>query len=189
MSEATNHDFGLVCVGGSAGSLRAVRTLLASMPEPGSVSVVLALHRAKSADDGLLSMLRNASSRSVREIDDLDVIESDVVYLCPSDYNVLVDGRHFSLSQFSTPFHSYPSIDSLFESCADEYRESAIAVALSCANADGLQGARRVRDCGGAVVAQQRDDAEYSVLIDALAAEGLISQSLTPPEIAAFISV
>ena len=56
--------------------------------------------------------------------------------------------------------YSRPSIDVLFESAADIYRDRLVAVVLTGANEDGAQGIAAVKRLGGYTIVQNPADAE-----------------------------
>ena len=56
-----------------------------------------------------------------------------------------------------------PSIDVLFETAAEAYGESLIAVILTGANEDGAQGLSRVKELGGYTIVE---DPEFAVMKD-----------------------
>jgi two-component system chemotaxis response regulator CheB len=66
---------------------------------------------------------------------------------------------HFSLSIDSRVNHSRPSIDVLFTSAADVWRNALIGVVLTGGNNDGAAGLRRIRQLGGVAIVQSPQDA------------------------------
>ena len=61
--------------------------------------------------------------------------------------------------------HSRPSIDVLFESAAEIYRERLLGVILTGANEDGAAGLAAVHDAGGITVIQEPQSAQASVMV------------------------
>ena len=55
------------------------------------------------------------------------------------NYHLLVEEGEFSLSVDEAVAYSRPSVDVLFESAADAYREGVVGVILTGANADGAR--------------------------------------------------
>jgi two-component system chemotaxis response regulator CheB len=84
------------------------------------------------------------------------------VYFAPPDYHLLVDeGPSLTLSVDDPVEFCRPSVDVLFESAADVYRERLLAMVLTGANADGSAGLAAVKRAGG-VTAVQRPDTAYA---------------------------
>lgn len=171
----------IACVAGSAGALEALRLVLPELRESLEIPVVVLVHRSHFVGSGLVPVLQLHSALPVREIDDMDEIGPGVVHLAPAGYNLLVGSGTFVLAMEPPDFYSVPSINALFGTAAAVYGPGLLAVALSCANADGLAGVEAVRHFGGRVVAQDRATAGHPALVDAIA--GLTDLVLAPPEI------
>jgi two-component system chemotaxis response regulator CheB len=87
------------------------------------------------------------------------------VYIAPAGYHLLVESeKTFALSLDEPVNFSRPSIDVLFESAAYAYRDRALAIVLTGANADGAQGLRIVRALGGAGWVQDPASAAASAM-------------------------
>lgn len=157
----------MIVVGGSLGSLAALRLMLRPLPAGFSLPVAVVLHRHKESDDALASVLQRDIVLPVHEVIDKDPIQAGHVHVGPSDYHLLVEALYFSLSTDEPVQYARPSIDVLFESAADVYGDRAIAVVLTGANRDGADGAREVRRRGGTVVVQDPKTAECPVMPEA----------------------
>lgn len=179
---------GIVCIGGSAGSLPPLLTIVAALPPDFHVPVVVVLHRGqavgRSEKSRLWQLVNDATEREVREIDDLDKLTSDTVFIAPPGYHTLVSEDSFVLSAEEPEHYSIPSIDALFESAADAFGEQTVAVALSCANADGARGAALIVAAGGKVIIQEPASTEQSALVDQIIANGTHHHSVAPDAIA-----
>ncbi|HEX4337811.1 MAG TPA: chemotaxis protein CheB [Polyangiaceae bacterium] len=155
---------GLVVVGASLGGFDAVRELLAGLRADFAWPLVLVQHRMSDPDGLLVELLGAESPLSVSEPEDKDPIERGNVYLAPSDYHLLIERGFFALSTDAPVCHARPSIDVLFESAADSYGASTIAVVLTGSNRDGAEGARAVKKAGGKVLVQDPKTALSPVL-------------------------
>ncbi len=161
--EARTSGPALVALGGSAGSLEAVRTILAGLPVELEAAVVVVQHRARESD-ALAEVLQISSPLPVVEAEDKDPVEAGRVYIAPADYHLLLEPGHFALSTDEPVLFSRPSIDVLFESAADAYGPRALGVVLTGANRDGAQGLRRIVDRGGAALVQDPATAEAATM-------------------------
>ena len=151
----------LIVIGASWGGLHAVGEILGALPEDTDAAVVIAQHRrADVSEGGLASLLRVRTALPVADVDDKAPIERGAVYLAPPDYHLLIQRGYFSLSKDEHVHHARPSIDVLFESAADAYRERVIGVILTGANADGARGLAEVKRRGGVAVVQDPGTAE-----------------------------
>lgn len=158
----------LIGVGASWGGLHAVGRLLATLPEARWPAIVLAQHRSADATRGELERLLQTHARApVREAGDKEPIEENVVYVAPPDYHLYVERGRFSLSTDERVQHARPSIDVLFESIADAYRERAVGIVLTGANEDGAAGLARIKARGGVAIVQDPATAERRAMPDA----------------------
>jgi two-component system, chemotaxis family, protein-glutamate methylesterase/glutaminase len=148
-----------IVLGGSAGGIEAVGVLLAALPRPLPVSVLVALHIASGSKAHWPTVFRH-STAPVFEAEDKDLAAAGSVYIAPPDYHLLVDtdGR-LNLSAEERVNLSRPSVDVLFESVAWAYGSAALAVVLTGANADGAAGLAAIRARGGACWVQAPETA------------------------------
>ena len=146
--------FEIVVVGTSTGGLKALRTLLSGLPPQFSLPIVIVQHRGRDVESGLCEYLSEGSSLPVSEPDDKEPLLAGHVYLAPRDYHLLMENRSFALSTDPPLGFARPSIDMLFESAADEYKEKVIGVILTGANRDGARGAAAIKELGGVVIVE-----------------------------------
>ena len=75
------------------------------------------------------------------------------------------EGPPLALSVDEAGDHSGPSIDVLFESAAEVYRERLLGVILTGANEDGAAGLAAVHDAGGTTVIQEPQSAQATRMV------------------------
>ena len=139
----------LVVIGGSAGSLPVLITIITSLPSKLSFAVVVVLHRKNTYDNTLGNLLAQKTSLPVKEIDEKDPIAPGTIYIAPADYHLLIEtNRMFSLDYSERVNYSRPAIDVTFETAALAYRAKLVAILLSGANSDGTEGLAAVKDQG-----------------------------------------
>jgi len=157
--------FELICVGASWGGLHAIGRLLADIPDDLEQPIVIAQHRAPDSAAGTFpDIIGRQTPRRVVDVEDKAPIERGRVYLAPADYHLLIEPGSFALSVDERVKHARPSIDVLFESAADAYREGVIGVILTGANEDGASGLARIKERGGVAVIQDPADAERPLM-------------------------
>lgn len=152
----------IVCIGTSHGGLTALQQLLPALPEDFAASVCIVQHRRRDSDYGLCEYLQRHCRLEIREPNDKEKIAPGVVYLAPRDYHLLVEHEEFALSVEAPVTFARPSVDVLFESVADAYRERAIGVILTGTNRDGAHGLAKIKERGGIVLVQEPASAEAS---------------------------
>jgi two-component system chemotaxis response regulator CheB len=183
----------LVVMGASWGGLAALERVLGGLPRDFDIPIAVAQHR--SADGGSTSLARLLASHSrlpVTDVEDKQPIERGRVYLAPPDYHLYVDEDGFALSVDDAVLYSRPSIDVLFESAADHYRERLVAVVLTGANEDGAHGIAAVKRLGGYTIVQNPVEAERSEMpraaMRAIDPHKVLSLDAIPSELAALAS-
>ncbi len=156
----------IVVVGTSSGGLKAAQVLLSGLDATFQVPLVLVQHRGKD-ESSLCEYLSRSSPLPVSEPEDKEAILPGHVYLAPRDYHLLIEGATFALSVDAPVSYARPSIDVLFESAADQYKERAIGVILTGANQDGARGLAAIKAQGGLTVIQDPESAAHREMPEA----------------------
>jgi two-component system, chemotaxis family, protein-glutamate methylesterase/glutaminase len=145
-----------VVVGASAGGIEALSLLLPALPADTTAALFVVLHLPRDRPSLLADIFARKCRLKVREAQDKEPVEPGTVYFAPSNYHLLVDrGPQLALSVDDLVHHSRPSIDVLFESAADVYRNRLMGIILTGANEDGAEGLAAVHDSGGMTVVQE----------------------------------
>ena len=101
-------------------------------------------------------------------MEDKHLIQQGHIYIAPANYHLLVEeDKSFSLSLDAPVLFSRPSIDVTFGCLANVYGNQCIAVLLTGANEDGVDGLRKVRASGGFTMAQAPKEATVSTMPEA----------------------
>jgi two-component system, chemotaxis family, protein-glutamate methylesterase/glutaminase len=180
--------YDLICIGASWGGLQAVGRILSDIPTDLQQAIVVAQHRHPQSIEGALAeILALQIARPVTDIADKLPIEPCKVYVTPPDYHVLVERGSFALSLEDRVQYARPSIDVLFESAADAYRERVIGVILTGANEDGAAGLRRIKQRGGVAIIQDPAQAVRRSMPDAAIAATVADAVLPIEEIGKFL--
>jgi len=154
-----------VVIGASAGGIHALLTILPALPKHFPLSLLIAQHMAPSHDLFLVEYLDKLSSIHVKEAEDKEVMQPGVAYLAPGGYHLLVeDDRTLSLDADARVRFSRPSIDVLFESASEVFREALIGIILTGANDDGSRGLKQIEAYGGFAMVQDPETAESNCM-------------------------
>jgi two-component system chemotaxis response regulator CheB len=169
MKHALPADFsfaaGLVAIGASAGGVDALLTLFDGLQPPLRASIVIVLHLPEGQDSRLVDVFAMRMRLPVEEARPHAPVEPGHIYFAPPGYHLLVEAdRSFSLSCDPPVLFSRPSIDVLFESCADALGEGVAAMLLTGANEDGAQGLARIHAAGGLTAVQDPDEAAHATM-------------------------
>lgn len=159
------NDYRLIVIGGSAGSLEVILKMLPGLPGQLPVPIVIVLHRKNSNDTLLSDLLSTRTALRVKEAEEKEAIHPGYLYIAPADYHLLIENDYtFSLDDSEKINYSRPSIDATFETAADVYNHSLIAILLSGANTDGVEGLKKIKQAGGLTIVQEPDTAEVSYM-------------------------
>jgi two-component system, chemotaxis family, protein-glutamate methylesterase/glutaminase len=154
-----------VVIGASAGGIEALSLLLPALSAGLRPPVFIVLHLPRDRPSLLAEIFARKCLVPVREAEDKEPVAPGTVYFAPNNYHLLVDqGPQLSLSADGLVHHSRPSVDVLFESAADIYRERLLGIILTGANDDGATGLAAIHDAGGVAVVQRPDTARAPLM-------------------------
>lgn len=179
--------FKVVGVGVSTGGPQTLMQILPQLPKDFPVPILIVQHMPSLFTKQLAERLDSVSKLAVKEGENGEPIKKGVVYIAPGDHHMTVkkynEEVRIYLHQGPPRNFCRPSVDELFDSLADVYREDTLAVVLTGMGSDGKEGAKRIKERGGMVWAQ---DAETSVVFGmpkAVIDAGLADEILSLPEI------
>ena len=159
-------DIRAVAIGASAGGVEALSELLPALPADARAPLLVVLHLPRDRPSLLVEVFSHKCKLEVREPDDKEPVLPGTVYFAPPNYHLLVEaGPRLALSDDDLVNHSRPSIDVLFDSAAEVYREHLLGIILSGANEDGAAGLAAIHDAGGLTVVQEPAIALSPVMI------------------------
>lgn len=176
-----------IAIGTSLGGTSALQVLLPTMPSNWAAAVALVFHRAQGAGDTLERFLRKYSPLPVEEAHDKTLIKPGHLYYAPADYHLMCEENHFALTTEAAVSYARPSIDVLFESVAEMYRERAAGVLLTGAGHDGAAGLVAIKQRGGLTLAQLPESAESASMPNAAIATGKVDKVLPLEDIVPFL--
>src|SRR5262245_40281829 len=156
------HD--IVVVGGSAGALEAVFTMLQGFSRPLKASIHVVLHSSESGLALVPDLLQRRTRLKVRVAAPGDRIRHGVVYLPPPDHHLLLEPGHLVVNRGPKQNRFRPAIDALFTSAAASFGPRVVGIILSGLLDDGVHGLRQIQRAGGVAVIQAPDDAAVPVL-------------------------
>lgn len=153
-------------MGASWGGLHALGVVLGGLPATFGAPVVIVQHRGSRDPELLAGLLDRRCPLVVGDAHDKEGLRPGRAYVAPSGYHLLVEPGSLALSTDAAVQHSRPSIDVLFASAADVYRERVAAVLLTGANRDGAAGLCAVAASGGHTIVQDPGEAERREMPD-----------------------
>lgn len=171
-----------VGIAGSAGVLKAFKSLLDSLPADTGMAFIFVTKITPSADSHLIQILAQHTKMKALLVADNMKIEKNYCYLIPARADIAIENHRFSVTTPRTSQNN--QIDLLFISLAENYKNQAIGIVLSGHNSDGTEGCKRIKSVGGKTFAQDAS-AEVTSMPKSAVAAGCIDFVLPVNKIAA----
>lgn len=147
--------FNACVIGTSAGGLEALKSILSKLENSLTCPIIIVQHLSPRYESYLPEILNQCSKIPVVEIEEKEDIQDHYIYVAPANYHVLIEKDFtFSLTTGKRVSYARPSIDILFETAADAYKENLLGLLLTGANHDGATGLKRIHDQGGYTLVQ-----------------------------------
>jgi two-component system, chemotaxis family, protein-glutamate methylesterase/glutaminase len=154
-----------VVIGASAGGIRAIKDLLKAVNKDFMMPIIVVLHVSPHSENYWIRILNKECKLPVKEVDEKERIVRGTIYIAPPSYHLLVEKDFtFTLTSDERVNFSRPSIDVLFETASDAYKENLIGIVLTGANSDGAEGLRKIKEAGGLTIVQEPESAEVDVM-------------------------
>jgi len=151
----------IIVVGGSAGGITALCSILKGIPQKFPAPILAVIHMGEESH-ALTQVFQRCSHLKVVDPDKAEPVRAGKVYIAlPNRHLVVKSGCVTSVMGLRENRHR-PSVDTLFRSAARSYRRNVVAVVLSGALDDGSAGALAVKARGGTIIVQDPRDAEVS---------------------------
>ncbi len=176
------HPFTIVAIGASAGGLEAVTQLLQNLSPTTGMAYIYVQHLSPDHKSLLPVLLSKLTKMKVQDIDDMEKMQPDNVYVIPYDKEIEVMDGHIQLLPRPKNKSSNLSIDVLFSSLAETHKENVVGIVLSGSASDGTRGLKEIKLAGGITFAQD-DSAKFSSMPKSAIAEGVVDFVLSPKEI------
>jgi len=147
----------VIAIGASTGGTEAIAEVLSALPAD-APGIVIVQHMPAGFTTSFANRLNGLCKMRVKEAQDGDRILTGQVLLAPGDFHMRVvrSGSQDSVRVFSAPpvNRFRPSVDVLFNSCADQLGCNCVGVILTGMGNDGARGMRALHDAGGPTIAQ-----------------------------------
>jgi two-component system response regulator WspF len=151
----TAHPPKLVLVGASTGGPKALSDLLLPLPHDWNVAVLVVQHVDVAFSQGLAKWLGDRTGRPVRVAEHgQQPAAGDVLLAGTNDHLVLSKSRALEYREEPREVFFRPSVDVFFESVADHWPQTGVALLLTGMGKDGAQGLLKLRARGWHTAAQ-----------------------------------
>ncbi len=174
--------FTVVAIGASAGGLEAIKQLLEHLSPDTGMAYIYMQHLSPDHKSILPELLSKSTKMKVQDVDNMDKMEPNNLYVMPYNKGIKVTNGHIKLVPRPENQPSQKTIDVLFTSLAETHKENVIGIVLSGSANDGTQGLREIKEAGGMTFAQDHS-AKFRSMPDSAIAEGVVDFILSPGEI------
>ena len=155
----------VVAIGISTGGPNALHEVVSRLPSPLPVPILIAQHMPSVFTSYLADRLATITDLDVAEGEDGGVLQAGQIRIAPGDYHMTVARKGTDiitkLNQDPPENFCRPAVDPLFRSVAKVYRSNALSIVMTGMGHDGTEGAKAIKEAGGAVLIQ---DEESSVV-------------------------
>jgi two-component system, chemotaxis family, protein-glutamate methylesterase/glutaminase len=174
----------VLTMGGSLGAFEAASRMLARLAAGAHGAPwagVLALHATRRQSGLVAGLIASQTGLRVREANDGETVSpGEILVARPDRHLMILPGGRIALDDGPPRRFHRPSIDNLFESAARELNERVVAVLLSGADADGVEGLIEVAARGGMIGVQHPDSASAPTM-PAAALAACMPNCVAPP--------
>ena len=151
--DKSENAFPIVAIGASAGGLEAITEFLAHLSPNTDMAYIFVQHLSPDHKSTLTTLLSKVTQMKVQEIEDMEKMEPNNLYVIPNNKGIEVIDGHIKL--IPRPMTSSPiTIDILFSSLAEKHKDNVVGIVLSGNAHDGTQGLREIKKAGGITFAQ-----------------------------------
>lgn len=183
----------LLAIGASTGGIHALATFFAALPERIGAPILVTQHLPPAFMPVFARQLATAAKREAVVAEDGMLLVPDRIVIAPGEKHVTVErhgGRLVArLSSIKVSSGCLPSVDPMLASAAEVLGAGALGVILTGMGKDGLEGARRLIEAGGAVMAQNEATSAVWGMPRAVVEAGLSCAVLPPDALARRIAV
>ena len=183
----------VIAIGASTGGIHALCILLRNLPPRLDVPILVTQHLPESFIPVFARQLETAGARKAVVAGVRTPIEPGCIHIAPGNGHMMIretGGRLVTeIGHFPVASGCKPSVDPMFETLAEATGGHALGIVLSGMGRDGVHGAAKLVQAGGAIIAQDEASSAVWGMPRAVAEAGLTSAILPPAQIASRIAV
>jgi two-component system, chemotaxis family, protein-glutamate methylesterase/glutaminase len=182
--------YSIVVIGGSAGGIPALISLLSALPASFPLPILVVQHLSAEAPSHLPAVIGRRTALAAKWANHGEPARARTVYFAPPNRHLLV-GPDFRIALSSAARVDYwrPSVDLLFTSAATVCGSGVIAIVLSGAMWDGAKGIDAVAKHGGITIVQDETTSSHFDMPAAAVDFGRADVIMSPLRIAAALRV
>ncbi len=180
-------DYKVCGIGVSTGGPQTLMQIIPKLPANFPAPILIVQHMPPVFTKQLAERLDHMSILRVKEAEQGESVKDGLVYIAPGDYHMVVKkqgaGIRIHLHQGPPRNFCRPSVDELFESLAEIYNGKTLALVLTGMGNDGKEGAKKIKEKGGVVLAQDAESCVVFGMPKAVIEAGLADEILNLSQI------
>lgn len=163
-SKNQTYKYDVICIGASVGGSMAVQKILQDLPMNFPVPILISQQIDKNFDVHYVQWLKESCKIKIELASDGIIPLPGIAYVAPAQKHLTVShiaGQKAVLRLVEDDKNIfYPSVDKLFSSVADVYKNRSIGIILSGIGKDGAQGCVDILKNGGYTIAESDESSE-----------------------------
>lgn len=168
----------IIMIGVSTGGPASIQKIILTLPEDFPCGIIIAQHMPLGFTKSLASRLNSLSKIEVKEAEEGDSIKSGRVLIAPSGMQTRIRKRFvgFNTSIRKDEDKNYlykPSIDVLFTSGSEMYKNKTLGIIMTGMGNDGTEGCRHIKKAGGQIFVQSEESCIVSSMPHSVIKHGL----------------
>jgi len=173
----------VIVIGISTGGPQGLRYLIPKLAESFPVPIAVVLHIPVGYTEMYAAKLNELSRLEVMEAKDGDPLRAGVVLIAPAGRHLTFrrnGGESVAAHLDSRPFDTLhkPSVDVLFESAAEIFRDRTLGIVMTGMGSDGKQGAALIKAQGGRIYTEAEETCVVYGMPAAVVEAGLSDRSI-----------
>jgi two-component system CheB/CheR fusion protein len=169
----------IIAIGASAGGMEEIHSFFDHTPSD-AVAYVIVQHLSPDFKSHMAELLRKHSKLEVTEATNGMTVESNKVYLIPSDKFMTVQKGKLYLTDKKDNQAPHLTINTFFNSLAEDVGTKAIGVVLSGLGTDGTEGCIAIKNAGGMMIARDPETSGFPSMPTSAIGTGLVDFIVTP---------
>ncbi|MBC8052633.1 MAG: PAS domain-containing protein [Sphingobacteriaceae bacterium] len=168
----------IIAIGASAGGMEEINSFFDHTPLDG-VAYVIVQHLSPDFKSRMVELLARHSKLEVNEAANGMSVKTNQVYLIPNDKFMTIKDEKLYLTE-KPKKGPHLTINTFFNSLAENCGKKAIAVILSGLGSDGTEGIKAVKTAGGMTIARNPESSDFGSMPTSAIATGCVDFTLEP---------
>ncbi len=177
-----------VCIGSSTGGTVALTQILPKIRNDINVPILVVQHMPRLYTNSFAARLNGQCSLHVVEAQGGEIPQPNTVYIAQGGYQMKIIRDRIVIDNDNSDSTHKPSVDVLFNSASDNYRERLLSVILTGMGSDGAKGTAKIKDNGGYTIAQDEESSVIFGMPGSAIRTGKVDRIIPLDKIADFIN-